>query len=83
MTTPRPADPLPEGLSAPLEKLVYLYVRESGGASIYDLRDALGVPQLRLYPTIRSLASRQLVEHDGDHVRPVSELRPPRIGMQG
>lgn len=74
MTTRRPADPLPEGLSAPLEKLVYLYVRESGGVSVYDLRDGLGVPQLRLYPTIRSLAKRELVERDGDHVWPASDL---------
>lgn len=70
MTSGRPAAPLPGELAAPLEKLVYLYVRESDGASVYDLRDGLGVPQLRLYPTIEALARRELVERDGDDVRP-------------
>jgi predicted transcriptional regulator len=68
MTSPTPPDPLPDELGGPLEKLVYLYVRERGGASIYDLRDALDVPQLKLYPTLETLAERDLVEHRGDEV---------------
>ncbi len=68
MSTPRPPDPLPESLSTPLGKLVYLYVRERGRASVYDLRDALGVPQLSLYPTLEGLADRGLVERRGDDV---------------
>lgn len=68
MTQSPPSEPLPESLGAPLEKLVYLYVRERGEASVYDLRDALDVPQLRLYPTITALARRGLVERRGDDV---------------
>jgi predicted transcriptional regulator len=66
---PAPA-PLPDSLSAPLEKLVYLYVRQAGGATVYELRDALDVPQLQLYPTINRLADRDLVDRRGDEVRP-------------
>jgi len=71
MTTPsrpEPGDTLPSGLASPLEKLVYLYVRERDGATVYDLRDALDVPQLRLYPTLATLAKRGLVERQGDAV---------------
>ncbi|MFB6361422.1 MAG: helix-turn-helix domain-containing protein [Halobacteriales archaeon] len=70
---PAPA-PLPDGLSAPLEKLVYLYVRQAGGATVYELRDALDVPQLHLYPTINRLADRDLVDRRGDEVRPVERM---------
>lgn len=69
MTTGQsPPDPLPDALSAPLEKLVYLFVREQGHATVYDLRDALDVPQLRLYPTLDAMAKRGLVECHGDDV---------------
>jgi hypothetical protein len=67
-TPPTRLDPLPQELAAPLEKLVYLYVREWGGATVTGLRDALDVPQLRLYPTIDGLAERDLIERRGDDV---------------
>lgn len=67
--TPPPPEPLPRELAAPLEKLVFLYVREHGEATVRGLRDALGVPQLRLYPTIDALAERNLIERRGDAVR--------------
>lgn len=63
-------EPLPDGLAAPLDKLVYLYVRQADGATVYELRDALHVPQLQLYPTINRLADRELVDRRGDEVRP-------------
>lgn len=71
MTTPRtpvPPNELPDELASPLEKLVYLYVRERGGSTVPALRDALNVPQLRLYPTIDVLAERELIERRGDDV---------------
>ena len=56
---------LPTELS-PTGKLVYLYLTECGSAGVEDLRDALGVPQIRLYPTIESLERRGLVARAGD-----------------
>ena len=79
MASPTTTRPLPEELSGPLEKLVYLYVRERGRASIYDLRDTLDVPQLRLYPTLESLAERDLVVHRGDEVRLAEVPQPVRV----
>lgn len=58
---------LPRELS-PTAKLVYLYLVERGAASVGDMNDALGVPQLRLYPTLRSLERRGLVSLSGDEV---------------
>lgn len=58
---------LPAELS-PTGKLVYLYLAERGPTSVEDLNDALGVPQLRLYPTLTSLERRDLVDRAGDAV---------------
>lgn len=59
-TTALPADLSPSG------KLVYLYLREYGSASPEDLKAALGVPQIRLYPTLKSMERRDLIERAGD-----------------
>ena len=64
-TTRRPAFRLPPELSL-TGKLVYLYLTERGSASIEDLKEALSVPQIRLYPTLKSLERRGLVEQTGD-----------------
>lgn len=56
---------LPPELS-PTGKLIYLYLRERGDASVEDLKAALGVPQIRLYPTLASLERRDLIERVGD-----------------
>lgn len=62
----RPVDRgLPAELS-PTSKLVYLYLTERGAATVEDLKDALGVPQIRLYPTLECLERRDLVDRDGD-----------------
>jgi len=62
--------PLPDALAGSLEKLVFFYVRQADGATVYELRDALDVPQLQLYPTIDRLANRGLLDCHGDEVRP-------------
>ena len=56
---------LPPELS-PTGKLVYLYLTEHGDASVEDLKEALGVPQIRLYPTLESLRRQDLVDRSGD-----------------
>ena len=56
---------LPTDLS-PTGKLVYLYLSECGDASVERLKQSLGVPQLRLYPTLRSLERRGLIDRAGD-----------------
>lgn len=56
---------LPPDLS-PTGKLVYLYLAECGDASVEDLKEALGVPQIRLYPTLESLRRRDLVDRADD-----------------
>lgn len=56
---------LPPELS-PTGKLIYLYLRERGDASVEDLKAALRVPQIRLYPTLESLERRDLIERVGN-----------------
>ena len=56
---------LPPDLS-PTGKLVYLYLSECGSTSVEGLKESLGVPQIRLYPTLKSLERRGLIEHAGD-----------------
>jgi len=64
-TTRQSANRLPAELS-PTGKLVYLYLSERGSTSVEDLKEALSVPQIRLYPTLKSLERQQLVERVGD-----------------
>ena len=56
---------LPRELSA-TGKLVYLYLTERGSASAEDLKSALGVPQIRLYPALEALERQGLVDRSGD-----------------
>ena len=56
---------LPADLS-PTGKLVYLYLAERGAASVEDLKEGLGVPQIRLYPTLECLERRDLVDRTGE-----------------
>ena len=43
-------------------KLVYLYLATSGETTISELRDALGLSQVRLYPILSTLRDRDLIE---------------------
>lgn len=56
---------LPAALS-PTGKLVYLFLADHGSASAEDLKSALGVPQLRLYPALDALERHDLVRRSGD-----------------
>lgn len=68
MTTRQPPGPLPADLQAPLQKLVYLYVREFGETDVDDLHETLDVSLLHLYPTLDSLEAKELVERRGEDV---------------
>ena len=56
---------LPTELS-PTGKLVYLYLVERGSATADDLKAALGVPQIRLYPALEALERADLVDRSGE-----------------
>lgn len=56
---------LPAELS-PTGKLVYLFLSGREGASVEEMKRALGVPQLRLYPTLETLERRDLVDRAGE-----------------
>lgn len=50
-------------------KLVYLYLATSGETTIGELKDALGLSQVRLYPILATLRDRGLVEQrEGTYV---------------
>lgn len=66
---PAPLEPLPPSLSSALGKLVYLAIRQRRETTVVELRDALDVPQLTLYPTLDALAAAELVEREGEAVR--------------
>lgn len=57
---------LPEALQSPQTKLVYLYLRAVDGARVEDLKRALGIQALTLYPILERLIDHQLVERGDD-----------------
>lgn len=68
MSTRQPAGTMPTDLSAPLHKLVYLYLHERGETNVDDLQETLDVSLLDLYPTLDSLEEKELVERQGEGV---------------
>lgn len=56
---------LPVELS-PTGKLVYLYLAERGDATAEDLKEALGMPQIRLYPALDALERKDLLSRRGE-----------------
>ena len=57
---------LPGTLESPRGKLVYLYLRQSEGATLADLKDDLDVGALTLYSVLKTLRERGLVEKEAD-----------------
>lgn len=53
-------------LDSPRAKLVYLAVALADGATAADLRARLGIRSTDLYPILRTLRRRDLVERNGD-----------------
>lgn len=61
-------DPLPTSLDSSNSKLVYLYLDTREDATITELRSALDMKQLALFPVLRTLESEGLVTRDGETV---------------
>ena len=49
-------------------KLVFLYVEQTGTATLDELRDRLGLNLTELYPVLRHLESEGAVVRDGEAV---------------
>lgn len=64
-TRPDAAPPsVPEELSGPEAKLVYLYLRTADCPTVDELCRALGMPKLSLLPLLDALGERGLVDAD-------------------
>lgn len=77
LDTPTPTDRLdvdtgpidiPDELTSSQAKLVYLYLRVRGTATVDELGSALGLPKLALFSILQTLAGYGLVVRDGDAV---------------
>lgn len=51
---------------SPTGKLVYVFLAAHGRATAEDLKSALGVPQIRLYPVLDALERHGLVRRTGE-----------------
>lgn len=59
-------DALPDDISSPVAKLVYLYLDRAGPTTISDLSAALDMRKLSLYSVLDALAGKELVDNDGE-----------------
>jgi DNA-binding MarR family transcriptional regulator len=57
---------LPTDLNSPASKLVYLYLKTSGECTVSDLQAALDMRKISLYPLLKSLSKRGLVDCNGE-----------------
>jgi DNA-binding IclR family transcriptional regulator len=57
-------NPLPPGLDTAQLKLVYLYLRVSGTGTTGELREALNMRLLTLYPVLRTLVRMGYVRRE-------------------
>ena len=57
---------LPPEVESPRGKLVYLYLSQSGAATLAELKDGLDLGALTLYSVLRTLRKRGLVRQEGD-----------------
>lgn len=58
--------PLPDDLTSPEAKLVYLYVDAAGGATVNDLNETLAMKKMSILSVLNSLSSEGLVEKSGN-----------------
>jgi DNA-binding MarR family transcriptional regulator len=74
MTVRQTTNSLPGELQSPRGKLVYLYLLQTGGGTVADLRRALDLDALTLYSVLKTLRDRDLVQKEANRfvtVRPV------------
>ena len=56
---------LPTALDSSQTKLVYLYLATVESGTVEDVRDALGIELISLYPVLSTLTDKGLVRKDG------------------
>jgi predicted transcriptional regulator len=56
---------IPDALDSPRTKLVYLHLATGGGGTVEEVRNALGIELISLYPVLNTLTSEGLVRKDG------------------
>ncbi|AUV81341.1 TrmB family transcriptional regulator [Salinigranum rubrum] len=57
---------IPTELDSTSSKLVYLYLRASGSCTIDELQASLDMQKISLYPLLKSLSKKGLVEGEGE-----------------
>lgn len=56
---------IPSELESPRTKLVYLCLATGGAGTVEEVRDALGMELISLYPVLNTLTSEGFVRKDG------------------
>jgi DNA-binding MarR family transcriptional regulator len=64
-------EPLPDRLTSAQTKLVYLYLRRRPGATLPELKSALDMSALTVYPILSSLEGHGLVRRTDDGYDPI------------
>jgi predicted transcriptional regulator len=64
------APTIPADIDSPSSKLVYLYLRTRGECTVDELQSSLGMRKISLYPLLEGLATKGLVDRDGETYRP-------------
>ena len=57
---------LPSELESTSSKLVYLYLRTTGECTVDDLQASLEMKKISLYPLLKSLSKKGLVNCEGE-----------------
>ena len=61
-TTDQVSDSLPQGVTSPQAKLVYLYLDLANGATVGELEEALALKKITILSLLECLSERDLVE---------------------
>ena len=57
---------IPTELDSTSSKLVYLYLRSAGECTVDDLQASLDMKKISLYPLLKSLSKKGLVDKSGE-----------------
>ncbi|WP_049925256.1 hypothetical protein [Halopiger goleimassiliensis] len=57
---------IPEAISSPQAKLIYLCLEATGGATVDDLEETLALKKIDILSVLNSLQGDGLVEQDGE-----------------
>ncbi|WP_142856344.1 helix-turn-helix domain-containing protein [Salinigranum halophilum] len=60
---------LPTELDSTSSKLVYLYLRAAGACTVDELQASLDMKKISLYPLLKSLSKKGLVDSEGETYR--------------